>query len=448
MSALASSPGRRVARHTGWQLAAHLAVTAMLFVQAALVTRALGSAGFGELVLAMCWVLIVAQLLDWRSWEPITRYLPEFRSAGRPDRAAGVLQLGALLELGSGMLAMVIILATAPLAAAWLLKDPAAAGLIVLFAPAAILMVPVNPGSALLRLADRPGRLSAQRVASGAVQTAGTAIVCAAGPTLEALLLVQLAGLAVGAALLGAMGASAARALGVPAWRAGALASLAGRRREVLRFFLLTNLTGCSRVVTGRADTLILGLLATPAAVGLYDVAKQVTAQLRELAGPLQMSVFPEMSRLAAEGEHDALRRLQRQVTVTLLALTVPVCIAVTVAAPWLVPMAFGDAFAGSVPLVQILVWHLLWLPTLWVPGSLLVLGRAGTLTALQWIDALIFVVLLAALVVPLGPVGAACVVTFRYLAWIGVNAALWRDTIRRTAATHDSEGPSARAAA
>ncbi len=440
----ATTPGRRVARHTGWQLGAHVAVTVMLLVQAVLITRALGSARFGELVLVTSWVLAVAQFLDWRIWEPITRYVPEFRAAGRPDQAAGMVQLGCILEGGSGIVATILLLATAPLAAAWFLKDASAARLIILFAPAAILMAPVNPGSALLRLADRPGSLSVQRVVVAAAQTVGTAIACASGATLENLLLVQLSGLAIGAVLLCAMGASAARAMGVPVWRAGGPAALAGRRREILRFCLMTNLTGCSRAVTARADSLILGLLASPVAVGLYDVARQIALQLRELAGPLQMSVFPEMSRLAAEGRHAALRRLQRQVTLTLLAVALPLCIVVTAAAPWVIPFVFGDAFAGSVPLVQILAWHLLWLPTLWVAGHVLILGRAGTLTALQWIDALVFVALLWVVSARFGAVGTASVVTFRYLVWIGVNAILWRRTIRPVAAWR----PATRAAA
>ncbi len=423
----ATTPGRRVARHTGWQLGAHVAVTAMLFVQAILITRALGSARFGELVLVMSWVLAVAQLLDWRSWEPITRYLPEFRSAGRADRAAGVLQLGCILEGASGIVAMALVLATAPLAAAWFLKDPSAARLIVFFSPAAMLMAPVNPFSALLRLADRPAQLSLQRVAVGAVQTAGTAAVCAAGARLEALLAAQLAGLAVGAVLLCVLGASAARSLGVPMWNPGAIASLARRRPEILRFCLMTNLTGCCRAVTSRADTLILGLLSTPAAVGIYDLARQVTAQLRELAGPLQMSAFPEMSRLAADGSDIALRRLQRHITVAVAAVTVPVCFAVTAAVPWLLPAIFGEAFAGSVLPAQVMVWHLLWLPVAWIPSYLLVLGRAGTVAALQWFDALLLVVLLFLLVPRFGAVGAACAWTAKQLVWLGLTVAVLR---------------------
>ncbi len=422
-----STPGRRVVRHTGWLLAAHLVIGAMLLAQVIMVTRALGRESFGVFVLVASCVLTVAQMLDWRIWEPITKYLPEFRAADRPDRAAGVFQLGFMLETASALVAVGIVVVLAPLAASLFIKDAEAASLIRLFAPAALLLVPVNPMSALLRLADRPGRLAGQRVVTAAVQTGGTAAVFLTAPTLAAFLVVQLAGLAVGAAMLLVMGTAAARALGVPLLRRGALAALRGRRREIVRFCLMTNLSGCSRVLTGRLDNLVLSLFATPGAVGLYDLARSLTAQIRDLVGPLQMSFFPEMARLAAEGAHETLRRLQRQITIALAAATVPLCIVGTAAAPLLVPLIFGPAFEGATVLFQILIWHLLWLPVVWIPSDLLVRGRVGTQTALTWIDAALYVVLLVVLVPAFGAVGAASAGTARYLAFIVLSVAVWR---------------------
>ncbi len=427
----AVTPGRRVARHTGWLLAAHLVSGVMLLAQAIMVTRALGRESFGVFILVVSLVMTVAQMLDWRIWEPITKYLPEFRAMNRPDRAAGVFQLGCMLETASALVAVGIIVVSAPLAASLFIKAPEAASLILFFAPAALLLVPVNPMSALLRLADRPGRLALQRVVTAAVQTGGTAVVLLTGPSLVGFLGAQLIGLGVGAAMLLVMGVGAARALDVRWWRRGGLAALRGRRREILRFCLMTNLTGCSRVLTGRLDNLVLALFATPAAVGLYDIARSLTNHLREMAGPLQMSVFPEMARLAAEGAHEKLRRLERQITISLAVAVVPVCVAGTVAAPMLIPLLFGDAYEGAVLLFQILIWHLLWLPVVWIPGDLLVRGRAATVTGLNWIDAVFFVGLLFLLVPTFGAVGAACAGTARYLVFIGLSVAVWRRLCR-----------------
>lgn len=270
-----------------------------------------------------------------------------------------------------------------------------------------------------------------QRVVTAAVQTGGTAVVLLTGPSLVGFLGAQLIGLGVGAAMLLVMGVGAARALDVRWWRRGGLAALRGRRREIIRFCLLTNLSGCSRVLTGRVDNLVLALFATPAAVGLYDIARSLTNHLRDMAGPLQMSVFPEMARLAAEGAHEKLRRLERQITISLAVAVVPVCVAGTVAAPLLIPLLFGDAFEGAVLLFQILIWHLLWLPVVWIPGDLLVRGRAATVTGLNWIDAVFFVGLLFLLVPTFGAVGAACAGTTRYLVFIVLSVVVWRRLCR-----------------
>ncbi len=427
----AATPGRRVARHTGWLLAAHLVSGVMLLAQAIMVTRALGRESFGVFILVASCVLTIGQMLDWRIWEPITKYLPEFRAMNRPDRAAGIFQLGCMLETASALVAVGIVVVSAPLAASLFIKDAEAASLILFFAPAVLLLVPVNPMSALLRLADRPGRLALQRVVTAAVQTGGTAVVLLTGPSLVGFLGAQLIGLGVGAVMLLVMGVGAARTLDVRWWRRGGLAALRGRRREIIRFCLLTNLSGCSRVLTGRVDNLVLALFATPAAVGLYDIARSLTNHLREMAGPLQMSVFPEMARLAAEGAHEKLRRLERQITMSLAVAVVPVCVVGTVAAPMLIPLLFGDAFEGAVLLFQILIWHLLWLPVVWIPGDLLVRGRAATVTGLNWIDAVFFVGLLFGLVPTFGAVGAACAGTARYLVFIVLSVVVWRRLCR-----------------
>lgn len=416
------SSGRRVARHTGWVLATGVLAAAMRVAQAIMVTRALGRDEFGILVLAVTWTLTVGQLLDSRIWEPVIKFVPQFRAQRRFDQATGVLQLCCIIEIVSALAAVVVVLLTAPLVATILLKDTASGpGLIRVASVMVVLLIPVNPVTAVLRLADRPAWIAGHQAIVGVVQTAATAVIWVTAPSLVGFLAAQMLGLAVGGAALFVAGAFACRQLGLEILRLGRLATLRGHVREILRFCVMTNLTGCSRVLTGRADRLVLGLLATPGVVGVYDVARTIAAQLHDLAGSLQMAIFPEMSLLAAAGDHGRLKRLQRQVSIVIGAVVVPGCVATMFAAPWILPWIFGQEFAGSAGLLQILVWQLLWLPVVWIPSYLLVIGRAGTLTALTWIDAALFMAMLAVLVPALGATGAAWAMTARSIIWIGL---------------------------
>ena len=418
------SPGRRIARHTGWLLSAHVVATVLLALQAILTVRALGPTRLGIMALVVTYVLTIRQLLDFRVWEPILKFVPQYQAAGRHDRASGIVLLGWLLEVGTALLTVLIVTLTASVAARWLTGDAAHAGLFRLYAWSAVLGIPAHPIGALLRLADRPSWLSVQRIATTAVQLAGTILVILRGVTLEGLLIAQLAGILVGSAVAMVLAVPAHRLIGLNVRKGRGLRALRGESRTVAHFCLMTNLTGCSRVLSSRADTLILGWLTTPAVVGFYDLARLLASQALELFGPLHMSILPEMSIVAAHGREEALRRLRRQLTRVMLALVIPICLLTTVAAPWIMPIVFGVEYGPSVILVQILIWQLLWLPVVWIPSDLLIAGRPGLLMTINWIGAALLIALLLVLVPMAGGAGAAISLTSYQLAFVAL--AVW----------------------
>ena len=402
-----------------------MVTAALAFLQGVMLTRALGAQGFGRFSLVITFVLVVTQVFDSRIWESIIKFVPQFRAAGDGRGAAATVQLCYLIEAGVGVLSFVVILAAAELGAGWFLKDPAAAGLIRLYAPLALINIPKEATSALLRLADRFDWLSYQTVAATALTTLGTGVVWGLAPTLERFLAAQLLGAAAGAVILAVMGYRVARRLELPFWRPSVLAGLRGRYREVLRFLFLTNLTGTCRIITARADVLVLGFFGSPAAVGVYELAKRLVEQLGSFATPLYSSVFPEISRLMAERAYAEVRGLQKQLSATILAAVLAICGLGTVVAPWVIPFFFGAEFSPSIVLFQVLVWRYVWLPLVWFPGFLLTLGRVGTSTALAWIDALIYVVLLSALVPAWSGLGAAWATTARGVLWLAMALGL-----------------------
>jgi O-antigen/teichoic acid export membrane protein len=87
----------------------------------------------------------------------------------------------------------------------------------------------------------------------------------------------------------------------------------------------------------------------------------------------------------------------------------------------------FGESFAEAVPLTQILVWQLVWPPYLWVPGLLLALGRARTVTAMTAVDGVAYIALLFLLVPTFGVTGAAIATVLRFAVWAVAAAELGR---------------------
>jgi stage V sporulation protein B len=417
---------QRVLRNSGWLLGAELVSGVLLFAQAVMITRALGVEGYGVLALVTALVLAVVYLFDSRTWETIIKFVPQHRVEGHSDRATATVQLCYLIEIASGVGSVLVLLVGAELAARVFIKDPVSANLVRLYAVIALIRIPQEPTGALLRLAGRFDWLSYQTVVIALVNTVGTALVWWTGATVGRMLGVQLAGAAVGSVILLAMGRRVALEKDLPFWRRSSLRSLRGRYRELLRFALLSNLTGTSRILSAHADVLVLGFFGTPAAVGVYDLAKKLVKQAAKLSNPLYASVFPEISRLISERKHAEVRRLQRQLTRALLALVIPACAVVAVAAPWLVLLVFGDEFEPAGPLLQILIWQFLWLPLIWLPGFLLSVGRPGVLTSLTWTGALIHLALVFALVPGLGAPGAAIATTAHQLLWVALATGIF----------------------
>lgn len=408
----------RVLKNSGWLVLAQGLVALLTLVQGVLITRVLGIASYGVFALVVTVVLTVIQLCDSRIWETLIKFVPQYRSAGDAGKATAVVQFCFLLQCAAGLAAFAFLTVAAPYVSSLLVKDPAATHLVRLYALLALLTIPEEPISGLLRVADRFGHLACQQATVAVLKVLGTVAVCLTTPTIERLLLVQLAATACGACLLAAMVYRAGRALELQFWRTLALGRLRGHYREIIRFATLTNLTATSRMFSMRADTLVLGLLATPASVGAYDLAKKLVNQFGILFNPLYAAVYPEMARLMAGGHVDEVRRLQSQLSRLTLAVVVPGCVVGTLAAPWVIPLIFGRDFTASVPLFQVLVWQSLWLVLVWLPGYLLLIGRVSTVTMLTWVDTLIYAVLLLVLTPLGGSLGAAWATTLRQFNW------------------------------
>ena len=106
------------------------------------------------------------------------------------------------------------------------------------------------------------------------------------------------------------------------------------------------------------------------------------------LSDPVYQATYPELARLIHEGATADARRLTDSIRRRAWLVIVPACMLVTLLAGWVIPLVFGTAYTSAVPLVQLLVWQLVWIPYLWVPGLLLSMGKAGVVASLTGVDA------------------------------------------------------------
>jgi len=418
----------RLAANSAWLLGANCVIVPASLAQGIVLARALGASEYGVLALVIALVAVVQQLLDSRIWEAATKFVVEFRTKGDPAGASAVVKLCYLVDAVVGVAAGAVLFLTADWTARLFVGSAGAADAIRLYAVSTIVAVPAATSSALLRVAGRFRWLAYQSAGEMVVRlVAVAAAVVVVGARIVPVLWAYLFAAAVGTAALAILAARASRELGLSRWAEAPLHLLRGDLRRILGFVAYSNLSGTSRLVTGRADVLVLGLFSDPMSVGLYRLARTVSDPLAGLFNPIYQAVYPEMSRLVHERDFDRVRLLSDRMKRLIASLVFPACILGTLMAGWAVPWVFGSDFGGAVPLVRIMLWQLVWTPYLWLPGLLLAMGRARLVAAVTALDALDYLLLLFLLVPPFGATGAAVATLLRFVTWTGMAAVLER---------------------
>lgn len=115
--------------------------------------------------------------------------------------------------------------------------------------------------------------------------------------------------------------------------------------RESIGFGVRAWLGGLAHLLNARVDQVLLGLLASQAALGTYAVAVNGSEVLFYLPSAVATALLPVVARSdAAAGVERTLRVFRAVIVVTLAAVLVAAALG-----PVLLPLVFGEAYAGSV---------------------------------------------------------------------------------------------------
>ena len=143
--------------------------------------------------------------------------------------------------------------------------------------------------------------------------------------------------------------------------------------------------------VVGQGDYMVLGLMAEPKVVGFYFFAFRLTAQpMMMLASTFTGILTPTL--IGVRGDRDRQSRLAFRAAELLSAVAVPVCLLQGALADAGLKVLFGDKWAASVPLIQILSIGIPLDAASWVAASLLqARGEYSRILKYQAITAPIF---------------------------------------------------------
>jgi O-antigen/teichoic acid export membrane protein len=174
-------------------------------------------------------------------------------------------------------------------------------------------------------------------------------------------------------------------------------------------------------------DQLVLSQLVAPADLGRYAIAVSVTMLPLPLVCAIGNVAFPRLA--AQRSASDQSRRLQRVAVVSSAIFATALMLFLAVTCTWLIPLVFGPAYRGAVPLVWLLAPGGVFLCCDQVVGDLLRgLNRPTFVAAAQGVAAVFTVILLIALLPIMGVAAAAIATSVAYgVALFVMIRLLWR---------------------
>lgn len=405
----ASSPVARILGNVA-RLASGKVVAGLLsLVYLAIMARALGAHGYGGLVLINAYVTLIGNIVAFSGFHGVVRY--GALALERGDRAglAAIVRFMAVIELGCGVVAVLIAAALAPVVGPRLGWPPEAMRIAVPYSLALLSTVRATP-QGVLQLADRFDLLGYHQLISPCARLVGVLGVWLAGGGLYAYLWVWLVSSVLECATMWMLAERAWAKLlkGEPfggPWRGAMRAN-----RGFAQFILVTNFDITLRELAPQLVPLTVGWMMGPAAAGLLALAQRATTVLQQPAVLLANGSYSVLADLVARGGGTPFRRaVWRAVAITSGA-SVLIMVAFALGGGRLLTTIGGGSFSGG-------AWLVL----------LVALGRAFAFAATPLVAAL------TALGVPQRSAATALVTNIAFypllpllLLWLGLNGAGW----------------------
>jgi O-antigen/teichoic acid export membrane protein len=179
--------------------------------------------------------------------------------------------------------------------------------------------------------------------------------------------------------------------------------------------------------LNAQLDQLILSQIVVAADLARYSIAVSITLLPVPFVAAIGYVAFP---RLAAQRVvSDRSLRMQRLAVLASAGVAAGMLLPIAASAYWVVPLVFGPAYRGAVPLIWILTPGGIFLACGQVVGDLLRgMNRPNFVAGSQWLAAIFTVVLLYALLPSCGVAGAAIASTIAYgVALAAMVRCLWR---------------------
>jgi len=341
--------------NSGWLLGARIVTGASGLLYLSIVTHRLGVQQYGVLVLVQTYVLIIATLTTFQSWQAVIRYGAICLEKGDKVALQRLIKFTTLLDILGVVLGVALAVLAAPLMGNLLGWAPSLVAQLQWCSLSIIFTVVATP-TGLLRLYNRFDLLAFHLAVLPVVQLLGTVVVAVLDLPLWGYLLAWfVANVADGIVLIG-LGWYEAWRRGLMSGMTRSLNNLTQAHSGLWKFCLTSNFDASLPVVMRQVSPMLIGIFGTSAGVGLYRIAYELSTPLKDVALLLTQSIYPELAQLNSRQQWRTFKALVLKTSKLSLGVGLVAFLAAVVTGRTVLSFGFGAEFVAAYGLLLLLV--------------------------------------------------------------------------------------------
>ncbi|THE62917.1 flippase [Salinadaptatus halalkaliphilus] len=195
-----------------------------------------------------------------------------------------------------------------------------------------------------------------------------------------------------------------------------------GLSRRLAEYSVPLTATRSANVIDKRIDVVLVGVFLTPAAVGFYQLGKQITDFVLAPAESLGFTISPNFGEQKASDQLQQARRIYEESLTHTMLVYVPAAVGIVLVAEPFIGMVFPE-YAGAVVVLQVLAgFMVLQAITNLTSDSLDYLGRARSRAIAKGATSIANFGLNLVLIPTIGVVGAAIATVATHTVYVAVN--------------------------
>jgi O-antigen/teichoic acid export membrane protein len=295
---------RRIFKNAGLMLTGRVATGVFSLGTLSLAAHGLGVEQFGILILIQTYVLAITALTTFQSWQAVIRYGATCLENNNIPALQSLVKFTTLLDVAGVVLGSFVGYFAAPYVGPYVGWNEEVISYAQPFSFLVLFTIVATP-TGLLRLYDRFDLLALHTVVTPALRFVGVGIATLISAPFWAFLLSYFVAGAIGGVVLLYLGWREIYRDGGLKGVSFSCSGLTVPHGGIWKFSILSNLHASLQVVTAHMSTFLVGIVAGPAAAGLFRIGRDVATALTKPAELLNQSIYPEFARLGTKGGWD-----------------------------------------------------------------------------------------------------------------------------------------------